>query len=154
MDACTDKKTPKPFWEEKTLEQMTHAEWELLCDGCGRCCLEKLEYEDTGEVCYTSVACQYLDVWTCRCKDYEGRKKNIPDCLSINPKKIRKIKWLPRTCAYRRILEGKGLEAWHPLKSGDHESVHQAGISVRNKVVSASLIKEDDLEAYIVDGEI
>ncbi|MFH2066762.1 MAG: YcgN family cysteine cluster protein [Pseudomonadota bacterium] len=147
-------KTKRPFWEEKTLEQMTKEEWEQLCDGCGRCCLEKLEDEDTGEVHYTSVACRYLDTWTCRCLDYPDRIRNMPDCLMINPKMIREIHWLPKTCAYRRILEGKGLADWHPVVSGNRESVHHAGISVRNKVISANHVMQDDLEAYIIDTEI
>ena len=144
----------KPFWEEKTLAQMTRAEWEQLCDGCGRCCLEKLEDEDTGEVFYTSVACQYLDTWTCRCLDYQDRIRNVPDCLMIHPGMIQEIHWLPQTCAYRRIIEGKGLADWHPAVSGNVESVHDAGISVRNKVISVNNISEDDLEAYILDAEI
>ncbi len=147
-------KTKKPFWERKSLEQMTTEEWEKLCDGCGRCCLEKLEDENSGMIFYTSVACRYLDTWTCRCLDYQDRIHNVPDCLVINPKVIREVSWLPKTCAYRRILEGKGLEDWHPMVSGDVNSVHKAGISVRDKVISATYVPEDDLDAYIIDTEI
>ncbi len=143
-----------PFWERKSLEQMTREEWELLCDGCGRCCLEKLKDEDTEKVSYTSVACRYLDTWTCKCGLYDERKSFVPDCLVINPEMIRTIDWLPVTCAYRRIIEGKNLEWWHPLVSGDADTVHQAGISIREKVISATYVAEDDLDAYIIDSEI
>jgi hypothetical protein len=144
----------KPFWERKSLEQMTREEWELLCDGCGRCCLEKLKDEDTGKVFYTSVACRYLDTWTCKCGPYDERESFVPDCLVIKPEMIRTIDWLPVTCAYRRIIEGKGLEWWHPLVSGDVDTVHQAGISIREKVISAAYVAEEDLDAYIIDSEI
>jgi len=146
--------TEKPFWERKSYDQMTREEWELLCDGCGRCCLEKLKYEDRGKVFYTSVACRYLDTWTCKCGLYHERERFVPDCLVISPESIRKIDWLPLTCAYRRIIEGKGLEWWHPLVSGEADTVHQAGISVREKVISAVYVAEDDLDAYIIDSEI
>ncbi len=144
----------KMFWERKSLEQMTTEEWEKLCDGCGRCCLEKLEDENSGKVFYTSVACRYLDTWTCRCLEYQNRIYNVPDCLVINPKVIREISWLPKTCAYRRVFEGKSLEDWHPMVSGDVDSVHKAGISVRDKVISATYVPEDDLDAYIINTEI
>jgi uncharacterized cysteine cluster protein YcgN (CxxCxxCC family) len=144
----------KPFWERKSLEQMTREEWELLCDGCGRCCLEKLKDEDTGKVFYTSVACRYLDTWTCKCGLYDERENFVPDCLMIRPEMIRTIDWLPVTCAYRRIIEGKSLDWWHPIVSGDADTVHQAGISIREKVISASYIADDDLDAYIIDSEI
>ncbi len=144
----------KPFWERKSLEQMTTEEWELLCDGCGRCCLEKLIDEDTGKVFYTSVACRHLDTWTCKCALYEERKSVVPDCLVIKPEMIRTLDWLPAACAYRRIMEGRGLEWWHPLVSGDADTVHQAGISIRAKVISATYVSEDDLDAYIIDSEI
>lgn len=144
----------KPFWERKSLEQMTMEEWELLCDGCGRCCLEKLIDEDTGKVFYTSVACRHLDTWTCKCVLYEERESVVPDCLVIKPEMIRTLDWLPAACAYRRIMEGRGLEWWHPLVSGDADTVHQAGVSIREKVISAAYVSEDDLDAYIIDLEI
>jgi uncharacterized cysteine cluster protein YcgN (CxxCxxCC family) len=144
----------KPFWERKPLEQMTEQEWELLCDGCGRCCLEKLQDRDSGRVFYTSVACRYLDTNTCRCGLYQQREIFVPECLVIKPETIHTIDWLPLTCAYRRIIEGKSLEWWHPLVSGDPDTVHKAGISIRDKVVSAAFIAEDDLDAYIIDAEI
>ena len=122
---------PKPFWETKSLEEMTAAEWESLCDGCGRCCLNKLEDEDTGEIVLTRLSCALLDIGQCRCSDYANRFDKMPDCINLTPEKVRTLKWLPATCGYRRVKEGRGLAWWHPLLSGDPETVHQAGISVR-----------------------
>lgn len=141
----------KPFWKEKKTEQMTPQEWESLCDGCGRCCLEKLEDEETGEVAYTSVACRFLDTWTCRCTCYNDRYNQMPDCLEMTPQNIGMFEWLPRTCAYRLVNEGRDLCSWHPLITGDPDSVHDAGISVRHKVISAKHVSPDQLEAYILD---
>ena len=108
----------KPFWEEKSLEEMNHEEWESLCDGCGKCCLQKLEDEDTGQIHYTALACSLLDVETCRCKDYKQRHKKIPQCIKLNPERIHEFGFLPGTCAYRLLAEGKALPQWHPLRSG------------------------------------
>jgi uncharacterized cysteine cluster protein YcgN (CxxCxxCC family) len=121
----------KPFWETKRLEQMSPGEWDSLCDGCGQCCLNKLEDEDSGQIFLTRLSCALLDLGTCRCKDYENRFARMPDCLSIDVKAVRKLKWLPESCAYRRLHEGRGLAWWHPLVSGDPDTVHQAGVSVR-----------------------
>ena len=125
-----------PFWRRKTLSQMTRPEWESLCDGCAKCCLIKLEYDDTGEIDHTDIACKLLDLGTCRCSDYAHRQKRVPDCLSLDPRRVRRLKWLPSTCAYRLVAEGKDLYWWHPLVSGDPETVHQAGVSVRGRVIS------------------
>ncbi len=137
-----------PFWKTKSLSNMTHREWESLCDGCGRCCLHKVEDEDTNEVFYTDVACRLLDPDTCQCKDYERRHQRVSDCLCFSATGVYSLRWLPRTCAYRLIAEQRDLPAWHPLVSGDPASVHEAGISVRHQTVPES--DGVDLEARIV----
>ena len=140
-----------PFWRRKSLREMTSAEWESLCDGCGRCCLNKLEEEGTDRTFYTSVGCRLLDGENCRCTDYKNRAALVDDCVQLTPKTIDEITWLPPTCAYRLIDEGRDLYWWHPLVSGDPESVHQAGISVRGRVSASELtVPDDQLENYIV----
>lgn len=146
------KTAKKPFWEVKSLDEMTPAEWESLCDGCGRCCLNKIEYIDTGEIALTKVACKLLDTKTCRCTNYPDRKSIVPDCIQIDPEQVRTLRWLPDTCAYRRIEEGRGLASWHPLVSGRPETVHEAGISVAGWAKSERRIKEKNIERYIIDS--
>ena len=141
---------PEPFWKTKSLEEMTSEEWERLCDGCGRCCLHKVEYRDTGEVFYTNVACRLLDTWLCRCTSYKDRLHLIPTCLVMTPRKAAELNWLPRTCGYRRLALGMDLEWWHPLVSDNPNTVHQAGISVRGKVLPEQYVHPDDLEEHII----
>ena len=142
------------FWETVPLAKMTPGEWEALCDGCGKCCLEKLEDRKKRRVLYTGVACEFLDINTCRCKASHDRKSLVPDCLTLTPALLNICYWLPKTCAYRLLYEGKNLYDWHPLVSGDPESVHKAGISVRHKVISGKYIETKDLGAYILETEI
>lgn len=140
----------EPFWKTKSLAEMTPEEWESLCDGCGRCCLHKVEYHDTREVFYTNVACRLLDTYHCRCTAYEERLDLVPTCLVMTPAKAAELEWLPRTCAYRRLALGMDLEWWHPLVSGNPDTVHQAGISVRGMVVPEEIVPPDQLEDHII----
>lgn len=141
--------TVEPFWQRLTLDQMTGEEWESLCDGCARCCLNKLEYEDTGEIEWTDIACRLLDDETCKCGDYENRHVRVPDCLPLTPESVSTISWLPPTCAYRLIADGQDLYWWHPLVSGDPNTVHYAGISVRGRTLS-----EDDVPVSLYDDHV
>jgi uncharacterized cysteine cluster protein YcgN (CxxCxxCC family) len=129
-------KRTAPFWETKRLDQMTKEEWESLCDRCGRCCLIRFEDEDTGEVIPTRVSCRLFDPQTCACSNYARRKRYVPDCIKLTPNNVEHLTWMPPSCAYRRLHEGRGLASWHPLVSGDPESVHRAGVSVRGQVMS------------------
>lgn len=139
----------KRFWETKPLAEMSEAEWESLCDGCGRCCLTKLEDEDTGDLYYTNIACELLDTETCRCRDYPNRQKHVPECVRITPENLARVRtWLPETCAYRRLAEGRPLPVWHPLLSGDPASIHRAGVSVAGRVVPES--EAGDPEHHLV----
>lgn len=142
------------FWDRFPLHRLTPAEWEALCDGCGRCCLNKLEDADTGEIAFTRVACRLLDGDTCRCGNYPERKRLVPECVVLTPKNIGEIAyWMPPTCAYRLRHEGRRLEDWHPLVSGDPDSVHRAGISVQGWTVPEYEISEDDWEDHIIAEE-
>ena len=131
---------------------MTKAEWESLCDGCGKCCLHKLEDEDTGKVYVCNVACRLLDLQTCRCSDYQQRQTLVHDCLVLSAERVEDFHWLPGTCAYRLLAEGKSLAEWHPLLSGDVSSVHRAGISICDRVISED--EADDLQQHITDWQI
>jgi uncharacterized cysteine cluster protein YcgN (CxxCxxCC family) len=150
LRAMTDQKDSQnsPFWEKRTLQEMTRQEWESLCDGCGRCCLNKIEYTDTNEIFYTKVSCKLLNSETCQCSNYAERMTYVPDCIVLTPETISRIDFMPQTCAYRLLAEGKSLESWHPLISGTKESVHQAGISVKGRVISEEGI--DSLEEHII----
>ncbi len=141
----------RPFWETKRLDEMTRSEWESLCDGCGRCCLKKLEDEVTREVAYTDVACRLLDRDRCRCTRYTERLKLVPDCIKLDASSLKEVDWLPSTCAYRRIEEGKPLEWWHPLVSGNPNSVHEAGISIRGRALSEEDVEGEEIQARVIN---
>lgn len=139
------------FWDDKSLEEMTSAEWEALCDGCGRCCLMKLEDEDTGEIYNSDVRCRLLNGDTCKCSDYPNRQAKVKDCIKLTPANVTEIDWIPRSCGYRRIAEGRGLAWWHPLVSGDPETVVAAGISVRGRTVSEGEVEPGTWEEHVAD---
>jgi uncharacterized cysteine cluster protein YcgN (CxxCxxCC family) len=137
-----------PFWRTKPLTKMTRKEWESLCDGCGKCCLHKIEDFLSGEISYTNVACRLLDCDTCRCTDYKNRTKKVHDCVELTAENISELRWMPSTCAYRLLAEGKDLPEWHPLITGDPESVERAGHSIRGRVVEEDAV--EDIGDYIV----
>lgn len=139
------------FWEDKTLAEMSPTEWEALCDGCGRCCLMKLEDEDTGDIYNSDVRCRLLNGDTCRCSDYPNRLEQVPDCIKLTPENVGTIDWIPKSCAYRRLAEGRGLAWWHPLISGDPTTVVTAGISARGRTIAESEVKPGTWEDHIAD---
>ncbi|MGI9520625.1 MAG: YcgN family cysteine cluster protein [Hyphomicrobiaceae bacterium] len=145
-----EEQTATPFWRSKSLEDMSKAEWESLCDGCGRCCMLKLEDEDTGVVHMTRVSCRLLDIGQCRCTQYSDRQEIVSDCLSLTPIMARTLEWLPETCAYRVVGEGRELAWWHPLISGSTETVHEAGISVRYWAIPETPTRSDALYRYLI----
>ena len=146
-----DKLRPR-FWENLPLTRLNPAEWEALCDGCGKCCLNKLEDEESGEVVLTRVACRLLDGESCRCAQYPIRHQFVPECIVLTPKTLKdNMYWLPQTCAYRLMWEGRKLYDWHPLNSGDPESVHRAGASVRGLTLPEFEVPEDEWEEHIID---
>ena len=140
------------FWKHKPLKSLTSEEWEALCDGCGKCCLNKLEDEDTGEVALTRIACRLLDDQSCKCGQYPIRHQFIPDCIVLKPSNIgENAYWMPKTCAYRLLWSGQPLFDWHPLISGNPETVHTANISVRGMTLSEFDISEEDWEDHIIE---
>jgi len=139
------------FWRAKPMTELTTQEWESLCDGCGKCCTIKLQDEDTDEILFTDVVCHLLDTHSCRCSRYKDRAYLVPDCVKVTPDNIAALAFMPSTCAYRLIAEGKDLFDWHPLVSGKRDSVHRAGMSVRYRVISEEEIVEEELPAHIVD---
>jgi uncharacterized protein len=156
---CDKKRLSDPFkgqafWEMTALDRMSPDQWEALCDGCGRCCLQKFQDGKTGKVFYTWVSCFLLDTQACRCTDYNHRTLRVPDCLVLTPCQIPNLRWLPLSCAYRRLSVGKPLQDWHPLVSGNAESVHQAGISVRDKAISEVYVHPEDVDFYTIGYRI
>ena len=140
------------FWKHKPLKSLTYEEWEALCDGCGKCCLNKLEDEDTGEVALTRIACRLLDDQSCKCGQYPIRHQFIPDCIVLKPSNIdENAYWMPKTCAYRLLWSGQPLFDWHPLISGNPETVHTANISVRGMTLSEFDINEEDWDDHIIE---
>ena len=142
---------PKPFWERKRLAEMTAEEWEALCDGCGKCCLYKFEDTETEELFFTHVACKFLDIKHVRCQVYTQRAEHMPTCMVLKPDNVAAFRWLPETCAYRRLAEGKKLPGWHPLITGQKDSVRLSGNSVDQVAISESDIDMDLLEEYVVE---
>jgi len=142
--------TVKPFWKAKSMQEMDKQEWESLCDGCARCCLEKLECEDTGDVYFTHLVCRYLDQEKCSCTDYQNRTVLVPHCVQLTQENVLEYKWLPNTCGYRLIAEGKDLPDWHPLITGTHDTVLEAGIAVTGKVISEENVPFDEWEEHII----
>lgn len=139
----------KPFWETVPLAEMSKQQWESLCDGCAKCCLHKLEDEDSGEVYYTKVVCRYMDD-QCRCTEYLKRNELVPNCVWLRPEDVDDFHWLPSTCAYRLVHEGQPLADWHPLVSGDSSSVHEAGVSIKGRALSEEYVHPDGYEEHII----
>jgi uncharacterized cysteine cluster protein YcgN (CxxCxxCC family) len=137
------------FWEQKSLAELDPQEWESLCDGCAKCCLHKLEDEDSGEVFYTKVVCRYMDE-QCRCSEYQQRNVLVPNCVWLKPENVAEFHWLPQTCAYRLVAEGKPLPDWHHLISGDTNTVHEAGISIKGRALSEEFVHPDGFEEHII----
>ncbi|WP_039017224.1 YcgN family cysteine cluster protein [Halocynthiibacter namhaensis] len=143
------------FWEKYAFDKLTPQEWEALCDGCGKCCLNKLEDEDSGVVVFTRVACRLLDDETCRCSQYEIRRQFVPECIVLTPKTLPDVSYfMPHSCAYRRMHEGRGLADWHPLVSGDADSVHKAGISMQGQTVPEFEVPEEEWEHYLIEEQL
>ena len=139
------------FWE-KPLDTLSQAEWEALCDGCGKCCMNKLEDEDTGEVAFTKVACRLFDSETCRCGNYATRLSYVPECVVLTPTTLPDVAYfMPQTCAYRRLHEGKSLPTWHPLLTGDENSPHAALVTMRGWALSEAAVPEDDWEDHLIE---
>jgi hypothetical protein len=154
-DPIDRKGLPPRFWEKKPLAKLSPKEWEALCDGCGKCCLNKLEDADTGEVALTRVSCRLLDCSSCRCSQYEIRHQFVPECISLKPSNLdTHAYWMPETCAYRRLWKGGKLPDWHPLLTGTHESVHDAGVSVRGWCVPEFEVNEEDWEDHIIEEPV
>ena len=140
----------KPFWRVKKMKDMNKQEWESLCDNCGKCCCIRLEDEETGDIYITDVACKLFDAETCKCTSYASRSEKVSDCVKLTKDNIDKLQWMPRTCAYRLISEGKELPYYHHLVSGSSSTIHDEGMSVKNEVVSETIVSEDEQIKRIV----
>ncbi|MFT0214031.1 YcgN family cysteine cluster protein [Pseudomonas sp. F1_0610] len=140
----------QPFWKRKTLAQLTHEEWESLCDGCGLCCLQKLEDDEDGGIYYTRIACKLLDLTTCKCTNYENRKNYVPDCIQLTPEHTADFHWLPNSCAYRLVSEGKDLPIWHHLICENPDAVHTERISQSGRMLSEQDVNENDWEQHLI----
>lgn len=138
------------FWQIKSLAQMSDDEWESLCDGCGLCCLVKIEDEDNAEIFNTTVSCRQLDIENCRCRDYHNRLNDVPMCMQLTLENMPEINWLPETCAYKRLYDGQPLPAWHPLLTADNNSVHDSGVSAKWFAQSEEYIHPDQLVQFII----
>lgn len=139
-----------PFWRVKPLRDMSAAEWESLCDGCGKCCLVRLEDEDSGQIVNTAVACRLFQRTSCRCSDYENRNARVPTCVVLSPDTVSALAWMPQTCAYRLLAQGEDLPPWHHLVSGSRETIHEAGMSVRDRTISEDAVSEDALWDHVM----
>ena len=139
-----------PFWKSKSLTELSKDEWESLCDGCGKCCCIRLEDEDTADIYITDVVCKLFDPNSCQCTDYPNRSKKVPDCVTLTPDNVDKLHWMPQTCAYRLVARGEDLPDYHHLISGSRNSIHQAGMSVQDAVISETLVDEEDLPHRLV----
>lgn len=144
-----------PFWKTKRLDELSADEWEALCDGCGKCCVAKLEDEDTGDIHWTSVGCRLFDAASCRCGNYSARQHLVSDCVQLTPQNVQTIAWLPQTCAYRLVAEGKDLHWWHHLVSGSRHTVHEAGISMKGRISASEtdMADTDDYLDHMLDEE-
>ena len=140
----------QPWWQTKSLADMSDDEWESLCDGCAKCCLVKLEDADTEEIYYTNVSCQLLDTESCRCSDYAGRHRIVDDCIKLDRSNVNKLQWLPKSCSYRLVAAGQPLPEWHYLRTGNRQTLHSYGASLRGKVVSERDVRDDDIEDHII----
>ncbi len=140
----------EPWWNTKALAELTRIEWEALCDGCAKCCLHKLEDEDTGEVFYTKVRCRYLDESVCRCTDYANRSVLVSNCIQLDRDNVGSLDWLPSSCAYRLRANHENLADWHPLVSGDKNSVHEAEVSIRGRAISDEFVHPDGYDEHII----
>ena len=138
------------FWLSKSLDQMNPSEWESLCDGCGKCCLHKLEDEDSHEIAYTQVICRYFDESSCRCQVYSTRKNLVPACIILKPNNLKDLPWMPSTCAYRLLYEGKNLPDWHPLVSGNRQAIEESENTVSGKVISEEFVHEDGYDEHLI----